>query len=209
MEGLLPGELERPALHATRSRRAEQVVDAARQLLEEEGPGSLTMRRLGEALGMRAPSLYKHFSGKSDVELALIEEAMADIGDASHRALRQSGADGVLVHLLATYRRYALDHPNLYRLATGGPFARERIAPGLEEWAGNPWYVVTGDPSLAQALWSFAHGMVILELDNRYPPGSDLGDTWAAGAAAFEAVARASSRRRPNDRAPGSSDRTT
>jgi hypothetical protein len=59
----------------------------------------------------------------------------------------------------------------------------------LEEWAGNPWFVVTGDPSLAQALWSFAHGMLILELDDRYPPGSDLDSTWRAGAAAFEHAA--------------------
>ena len=48
--------------------------------------------------------------------------------------------------------------------------------------------MVTGDPSLAQALWSFAHGMLILEMDERYPPGSDLDLTWQAGADAFEWV---------------------
>jgi hypothetical protein len=46
--------------------------------------------------------------------------------------------------------------------------------------------VVTGDSSSAQALWSFAHGMLILEMDDRYPPGSDLDRTWRAGADAFE-----------------------
>jgi hypothetical protein len=45
--------------------------------------------------------------------------------------------------------------------------------------------LATGDYSVAQALWSFAHGMVILELDNRFPPTSDLDRTWAAGVAAF------------------------
>ena len=63
---------------------------------------------------------------------------------------------------------------------------RQNLPPGLEAWAGNPWFVVTGDSHRAQALWSFAHGMVILELDDRYPPGSDLDGTWRAGAAAFE-----------------------
>ncbi len=48
---------------------------------------------------------------------------------------------------------------------------------------------MTGDPNLAQALWSLAHGMVILELDDRYPEGSDLDQTWRAGAAAFERAA--------------------
>ena len=43
-------------------------------------------------------------------------------------------------------------------------------------------------PDLARALWSFAHGMVILEIDGRYPPDvrdSELDRTWEAGAVAF------------------------
>ena len=75
--------------------------------------------------------------------------------------------------------------PNLYRLATHGPLDRSALQPGLEEWAGNPWFVATGDPAVAQAFWSFAHGMVMLEIDGRYPPGSDLDATWAAGVRAF------------------------
>ena len=37
-------------------------------------------------------------------------------------------------------------------------------------------------------MWSAAHGMVILELDGRYPPGSDLDRTWRETAAAFRAA---------------------
>ena len=69
-----------------------------------------------------------------------------------------------------------------------GPLDRSRLTPGLEEWAGEPFFVVTGDPSVAQALWSCAHGMVILELDGRYPAGSDLSSTWSAAADAFGAL---------------------
>jgi AcrR family transcriptional regulator len=183
---LLPGELARPAPPPARPRRVVEAVAAARRVLEGEGSGALTMRRLAEELHIRAPSLYKHFSGKAAVELALIEDAMFDIGDVTHRALHEQVTEGPLVNLLTTYRSYCLSHPNLYRLATGGSLPRESLPDGLEEWAGNPWFVVTGDPSLAQALWSFAHGMVILELDDRYPPRSDLDSTWQAGAAAFE-----------------------
>jgi hypothetical protein len=52
---------------------------------------------------------------------------------------------------------------------------------------------VTGDPFVAQALWSFAHGMVILELDQRYADTSELDRTWKAGVDAFAAA----SHRRP------------
>jgi AcrR family transcriptional regulator len=183
---LLPGELDRPPAPPARSRRVGEAVAAARKILEEEGADGLTMRRLADRMGIQAPSLYKHFSGKADLELLLIEDALFDVGEATHRALRPPGHESPLLNLLLTYRAYSLAHPNLYRLATGGPLARRRLPEGLEDWAGNPWFVVTDDPSLAQALWSLAHGMVILELDDRYAEGSDLESTWRAGAAAFE-----------------------
>ena len=137
-------------------------------------------------MGIQAPSLYKHFTGKADLEQLLIEDALFDVGEAGHGSLRGPGDASRLFDLLVAYRAFSLAHPNLYRLATSGPVARQRLPEGLEEWAGNPWFVVTGDAPLAQALWSFAHGMVILELDGRYPPGSDLDGTWRAGAAAFD-----------------------
>ena len=186
---LLPGELDRPAAPPVRSKRVGEAVAAARRILEDEGADALTMRRLADEMGIQAPSLYKHFSGKADLELLLIEDAMFDVGEATHRALRDPGHESPLLNLLLTYRAYSLDHPNLYRLATSGPLARQCLPEGLEEWAGNPWFVVTGDSSWAQALWSLAHGMVILELDDRYPQGSDLDATWRAGAAAFEQAA--------------------
>jgi len=181
---LLPGELEQPR-RPSRAGRAAQVVEVARRIVEDEGAQSLTMRRLAKELGIQAPSLYKHFSGKADVELAVVEDAMFDMGGACHEAIHAPGPQSRVFCLLFTYRRHALHHPNLYRLATAGPLARDRLLGGLEEWAGNPFYVVSRDPSLARALWSFAHGMVILELERRYPPGSDLDSTWLAGARAF------------------------
>ncbi len=183
---LLAGEVPRPALPPARTARAVEIVATARRILEVEGPTALTMRRIADEMGMQAPSLYKHFPSKSAVEMALIEDALFDFGEVSHQALHDSTAATLIVGLLAAYRRYGLSHSNLYRLCTSGNLDRESLPAGLEEWAGNPWFVVTGDPSLAQALWSFAHGMLILEMDDRYPPESDLDMTWQAGATAFE-----------------------
>jgi AcrR family transcriptional regulator len=156
------------------------------------------MRRLAQLLGIRAPSIYKHLPGKHAVELALIEEGLAEMGEALHRAVGRPAAAGqdaapvgVVASLLAAYRAEALAHPNLYRLATAGRLPRSELAPGLEDWAGEPWFLAAGDPFLAQAMWSFAHGMVILELDRRYPDGSDLDRTWQAGAESFGRMVRA------------------
>ena len=149
------------------------------------------MRRLAQQLGIRAPSLYKHFTSKAQLQVALVADALYEFGEATHRALHDTGPQSPMGRLLRTYRMVCCARPNLYRLATSGPLARADLPDGLEEWAGNPWFVVTGDPSMAQALWSFAHGMVILELDGRYPADSDLDRTWQAGESAFATAALA------------------
>src|SRR2546421_12390533 len=74
---------------AARSRRAADVVAAARSILEKEGAAGLTMRRLGEELGMRAPSIYKHFPDKAAVEAGLIARGLVEVGDALHAAVAQ------------------------------------------------------------------------------------------------------------------------
>jgi AcrR family transcriptional regulator len=184
------------------SPRATDVVDAARRLLEEGGREPLTMRRLATELGIQPPSIYKHLDGKHAIEVALIELALSEIGAACHDAVRRPGRVGVIDALVATYRQYSLAHPNLYRLATSGPRPRSDLTPGLEDWAGAPWFLATGDPHLAQALWSFADGMVILELDGRYGDISQLDRTWAAGAAAFSGAGR-NAASRPGGQAAG------
>jgi AcrR family transcriptional regulator len=177
---------ERPDA-SPRSARTQQIVDAAFAILDREGAEALTMRRLGDDLGIRAPSLYKHLPDKAHLEAALIEDIFFAIGDVLHEALRRPGRWGVVRSVLRAYREHSLAAPNRYRLATSGHLRRDLLPECLEEWAGQPFFFAAGDPYRSQALWSFAHGMVILEIDGRYPDGSDLDRTWAAGAAAFSA----------------------
>lgn len=170
-----------------RTRRTQEIIVTARVLLEAEGRDGLTMRKLGEALNMRAPSLYKHISGWRALELALIEEGLEETGAALHEALGAS-PDQPIVALLDAYRAIGLAHPELYRLVTASPFPRAELLPGLEAWAGEPFFRAAGEAHLAQALWSFAHGTLILELDRRFLDGSDLDRTWRSGAEAFAAA---------------------
>ncbi len=161
----------------------DTVLRAALHVVDAEGLDALTMRRLGEAVGVRAPSLYKHFPDKAAVEIALIDDGFAEIADAFEEALAEHGAS--LATLTTAYRAFARAHPHLYRLITEGPLPRERLQPGVEARAAAPLLRVAGDPDLARAVWAFAHGMVILELDGRFPPDADLDAAWAAGIAAF------------------------
>jgi AcrR family transcriptional regulator len=189
---------------------------AARRLLEAEGAGALTMRRLAEQLGIKAPSLYKHLPDKAALEAAIIatglEEAAARFeaavdsattsgpttggaatggaatgGAATGAVAGGDAADAGPVSALATaYREFALAHPHLYRLMHDGPLPRRQLPAGVEERAAEPLLRVAGSRARARALWAFAHGMVMLELDQRFPPDADLDAAWEAGITAFQ-----------------------
>ena len=168
-----------------RPRRVAEIVGAARGVLAEDGESALTMRRLALALDIKAPSLYKHLASREALVLLLVEDALYQVGDHCHAVLDRPGRRDPVRALLRTYRAYGVHHPALYRLTTGPDLPPAELTPGLEEWAGEPFYRATGEPHRAQALWAFAHGMVTLEIDQRFLPGSDLDRTWRAGATAF------------------------
>ena len=169
------------------SPRGQQIVARAREILEEEGPEGLTMRHLADAVGVRAASLYKHLADKAAVEAALMADGFAAMAATFERALAGGGG---LFALGAAYRDFALERPHLYRLMTAGPLPRERLPAGLEERAAAPLRRVVADPDRARAAWAFAHGMVILQLDGRFPPGADLDAAWREGLAAFATAPR-------------------
>jgi AcrR family transcriptional regulator len=172
--------------------RARQIVAAARELLEQQGPAALTMRRLADRLGIRAPSLYKHLPDKAALEAAIIATGFEEAAATFEAAL--DGATEPLASLATAYRTFALGHPHLYRLMTDQPLPRDRLPSGLEDRTAAPLLRATGDPQLARAVFAFAHGMVLLELTGRLPAGADPQAAWHEGIAAFQARAKAHAR---------------
>ena len=51
----------------------------ARRLLEEGGSDNLSMQAVAEAVGVRAPSLYKRFSSKADLLRAVTGDALLEL----------------------------------------------------------------------------------------------------------------------------------
>ncbi len=57
----------------------ERVLRAAVDLADESGIGSLTMRKLGAALGVEAMSLYNHVANKDDVLDGMVDLVFGEI----------------------------------------------------------------------------------------------------------------------------------
>lgn len=165
--------------------RAREIVTVARQLLEEEGLDSFSMRRLADRLGVRAPVIYKYFASKGALVAALISVGFEEQGALFEAALTSS--DHPMTAMARIYRAYGRDNPNLYRLMYDRDLQRPLLLPGSEERAVIPAVrAAGGDRDLARAAWAFAHGMTILELNNRFPADADLDAAWSRGMASLD-----------------------
>ncbi|AJE33648.1 TetR family transcriptional regulator [Corynebacterium humireducens NBRC 106098 = DSM 45392] len=173
----------RPEIPPLRPRTAE-IVQVARNLLEELGWEALTMRLLAERVGMRAPSLYNHAANKDELRTFILTESFLAMGDACWQAVATERSPASLAR---AYREQARTFPHHYRLATSGPLDREALPEGLEEWAGTPFRLVTDSPTTAQALFASFHGLAILEVDGRFPEGTDIDRLWERTAELYSA----------------------
>ncbi len=57
--------------------RGEQIVDVAMKLLSEGGITALTIKNMAEAVGVTEPALYRHFKGKMDILVAILDRLEA------------------------------------------------------------------------------------------------------------------------------------
>jgi AcrR family transcriptional regulator len=60
----------------------ERVLRAAVDLADERGIESLTMRTLGQKLGVEAMSLYNHVANKEDILDGMVDAVMSEVNDA-------------------------------------------------------------------------------------------------------------------------------
>jgi AcrR family transcriptional regulator len=177
--------------------RAREIIAAARELLEEQGHEALSMRALADRLGIRAPSLYKHFASKEALEAALVALAFEEQATSFEAAL--DTPDDPLAAIATAYRAYAHRHPHLYRLTTerGPDRTRAPVARTEERARAVAVRAAGGDAALARARWGFMHGMTILELNRRFPADADLEAAWQRGLDALLASSPRTSRNRP------------
>jgi AcrR family transcriptional regulator len=91
------------------------IVAAGRDVLETGGPARLTMQAVAERVGVRAPSLYKRVRDRGAL-LGLVAAATTD--DLTHRL---AATDGSLASLAHTYRSFARERPEGFRLILSAP----------------------------------------------------------------------------------------
>lgn len=172
---------------AERGSRFQEMVAAARELLETEGPDALTMRGVAARLGIREPSLYKHCRSREELLAALVASGMRELAEGRLQAVESAtDAADVLSRLAAYQREFARRHRHLYRLMFDRPFPSELMSDHADAAAWRPVVEVLGSRERVWAAFAFAHGMLELERTGRLRPGDELEAVWQVGIEAFQ-----------------------
>ncbi|GAB6041571.1 TetR/AcrR family transcriptional regulator [Endothiovibrio diazotrophicus] len=168
----------------------QALLDEARKLIREEGAGALTLRDLGQRLGVSRTAPYRHFKDRKAL-LSAVAEERARVFGATLREARE-GEGNALARLRVMGRAYlgfARQDPSGYRLMFQEQQLLDDPDPALKE-AMNAAFdelrelvlecqgagvLKAGDPELtATYIWSISHGMASLLIDRRLPPEVDV-----------------------------------
>jgi len=87
----------------------ERVLTTAVRIVDKEGLEALTMRRLGQALGVEAMSLYRHVPGRAALLDGIHETILSELPHRMHTARSWTEAARTQAREL---RRVLIAHPN-------------------------------------------------------------------------------------------------
>jgi len=167
----------------------DEILDAATKLLLETGHAkAVSIRSVAERVRVTPPSIYLHFKDKDALLDAVCARYFEKLDEEMQlAAVGHTTALDVLRALGLAYVRFALQTPELYRIATmseGRPgsdvdvtlnssaFAHMRA--GVVAMMDEGIYVRDDPTRVALELWAVAHGVAALLIAKPYLPWGDV-----------------------------------
>lgn len=169
---------------------AEQLIDAARVMLEEVGPHKLSIRAVSDRVGVSCTAAYHHFANRSDLLSHLAAQGFKELAVALRK--RESGkqeAKQLLRAGVLAYFGFARSHPALYQLMFGPELAEAELGEAFRSAKNEAFHElkailseVLGKPiesydvhSAALGSWSYTHGLSSLVIHGvmQLPPGKN------------------------------------
>jgi AcrR family transcriptional regulator len=158
-----------------------EIIAVTKQLLAEgRTADDITIRAVADTVGVTSPSIYLHFADKQQLLDAVVADVFSELDNAMVKAAADESTPlGRLRAYGLAYVRFAVAHPEHYRLAMLDPCAE----PGLAVSAGFEHLQQTvaecfesgvftrGDPlDVAFDCWATAHGVASLLIVKPFVP---------------------------------------
>jgi AcrR family transcriptional regulator len=172
------------------------VVAAGRAIVETDGVEALTMQAVAEAVGIRAPSLYKRVGSRAELVRMVADQVALDLADALDAATGSGDPEADLRAVASAFRSFARRNPASYPLVfepgTGGvsPAVRDRASGSVLEVAR----ALAGDDHAlpaARTVAAWAQGFVTMERNGAFQLGGDVDEAWEYGVAGLVRALRA------------------
>jgi AcrR family transcriptional regulator len=182
-----PRRNRRKRYHHGDLRRA--LVEEALRTIQADGVRGLTLRGVGQTLGVSRTALYRHFTDKAALLAAVAQEGFRSFRLQLLQAWEQGGGGQEGFEAMGVaYVRFAVSNPSHYRVMFGGFVVGSADAELVKEASGAFLVLVDAirslqahglmradDPlQLARYIWALVHGIATLVIDGQvHGPDAD------------------------------------
>jgi AcrR family transcriptional regulator len=175
-----------------------RLLEAAARLLEEEGAGAISVRRVAQEADTTTRAVYSLFAGKEGLLRQLHHEA-AETMRRHHEAVPESDDPLAEVTALAlAYRRAALEQPHAYGLVMGmvpgfratredrelAARSFRHVLSALARFVDAGAFAEHDPQALGLQLWAQVHGLATLELQGHLGTPATAEQRWRGAIAA-------------------------
>ena len=172
----------------------ESIINQASELIEQDGVDTLSLSKLASALGVKAPSLYRHIGNKNQLLQSVNLQTLQNLFTTMGVAIAQTPADPhkQMMALALAYRQFAHAHPQLYTLAY--THKNEGIRPDETVLTQSVLPIqaimakISGQQQSLSALrgaLALLHGFVMLEINEQLQRGGDLDQAFTQSVGAY------------------------
>ena len=168
----------------------EEIVGAARDILDSDGQTGLTMQAVAARVGVRSPSLYKHVRSRDDLVGLVATSVARELAARLDGAVAGTAADAreQLIELSHRLRRYAHAQPEQYRLLFAPASEAGRATPEALAASVAPLIDITtrlAGPEraleAARTATAWATGFIAMEFAGAFQLGGDVDDAYDYG----------------------------
>lgn len=148
------------------------IVDTAKELIEGNGFDEFSMRKLADRLEVKTASLYTHIESMESLFTEVGLSALRQQRDCLLKAIGERHGDSAVSALAESYRRFALEHTELYKLIMQMPSGNDEVLKEAVAMTAEPFMHVLCDYDLSEecrmhrqrVLRAMMHGFVSEEL---------------------------------------------
>lgn len=128
----------------------EIIVDAAKELIEQDGFPAFSMRKLAEKLNVKTASLYAHIESMEALFTEIGLSALREQQDCLLDAVGEQYEDAAVMALAESYRRFASECAELYKIIMQMPSGDDAVLKEAAAMTAEPFMRVLADYRLTE-----------------------------------------------------------